>query len=470
MTTRKYVKINLGIRAFLAGILMLSGQFAMAALCFLAPIHIPVSQILGVIPEEMKAAHDELIGKVKQLAKDEVLAHVKAMNEDGEKKINDIVDKKVEAFKDLPVTELKKIVTDMVEINKTVADLKAKAADANAGPKEKLLKKALKENWPLMHKNFENGSSTYKFTLEEKNISASSFGDRVVFGFREAGVDFEQLPEAFILDFIQVMNGGPGSNPLSWIERNKVVDAGPPEFVTEPTTVAEGNKKPSMKYAWVERKMSSSTVAVLVPVTKQAVYNYAMLEQEVRFELLRQLANVLQKKIFKGAGTGTGDDVKGLFTYAQPFVAGDFAASIPFANEFDVLVAAATQVLNRNFVPSLAVLTHTTKGKMSTAKGVDGHYVLPPFVVLGGALQVYGMSIKSTNALEGDEFLVMDPTRALWNWVENPQIEIGMINDDFEKNIWRLRAELQGMLRVKEHEKYAFVKGDFSVAAADITL
>jgi hypothetical protein len=63
----------------------------------------------------------------------------------------------------------------------------------------------------------------------------------------------------------------------------------------------------------------------------------------------------------------------------------------------------------------------------------------------------------------------MDPTRALWNWVENPQIEIGMINDDFEKNIWRLRAELQGMLRVKEHEKYAFVKGDFSVATAELT-
>jgi HK97 family phage major capsid protein len=225
-----------------------------------------------------------------------------------------------------------------------------------------------------------------------------------------------------------------------------------------------------MKWAWVEKKMPSSTVAVLVPITKQAVYNYPMLEQEVRGELLREFALVIQQKILKGTGTGTGDDVKGIFEYAIPFVAPtEMSGQIIAANEYDVIVAAATQILNANYIPRQALITHGLKGKMVTMKAADGHYLLPPFSTNDGLI-VFGVSVKSTNVLTGDEFLVMDPSRALWNWVENPQIEVGMINDDFAKNIWRLRMEAQGMLRVKEHERPAFVKGDMSLAIDELTV
>jgi len=76
------------------------------------------------------------------------------------------------------------------------------------------------------------------------------------------------------------------------------------------------------------------------------------------------------------------------------------------------------------------------------------------------------MKIIGTNHMPTDQFIAGDFTKSLFNWVENITIEIGMINDDFEKNQWRIRGELQGMHRIKEHEKLAFVKGDFSVAKA----
>jgi HK97 family phage major capsid protein len=259
------------------------------------------------------------------------------------------------------------------------------------------------------------------------------------------------------------MSGGPGSNPLSWIERNVHTQAGPPAIVANPTPVAESATKPQLGYQWVEGKISAETIAAIVPVTKQAVYNYPMLEQEIRFELVRRLAGVLQTQII--GGSGVSPNLKGINTYATTFAAGGFALGVQLANEFDVLVAAATQVLQANFVPTAALVSHLSKGQMSMAKTADGVYAMPPFVTNGG-LEVYGMKIIGTNEMATDQFLVGDFTKSLFNWVENITIEIGMIDDDFAKNQWRIRGELQGMHRIKTHEQTAFVKGDFSVAKA----
>ena len=76
------------------------------------------------------------------------------------------------------------------------------------------------------------------------------------------------------------------------------------------------------------------------------------------------------------------------------------------------------------------------------------------------------MKVIGTAHMPTDQFIVGDFTKSLFNWVENITIEIGMINDDFEKNQWRIRGELMGVHRIKTHEQGAFVKGDFSVAQA----
>lgn len=464
--------VQAGMRLCLACVMVCAGNFVWASAVLIAPIATPWSTVLGLTAEQEKD-QAELLTKVKAAAKTEVEGVVKAWNEEGEKKIDAIVEKKIAFYKDLPVEKLKTMVTEMEEINKTMAELKAKsAAGGTRNKKETLIQKALKEHWDAIQKSFKgNPTGSYGgMKLEKKLLGSTSFGDRVIFGFREAGIDTAALPEAFILDLIQVMSGGPGSNPLSWVERNKVTGVvSGVTYVDGPETVAESGTKPNMKWAWVERKTSSVTIAALVPITKQAIYNYPMLEQEVKGELLREFALVLQQKILKGTGTGTGDDVVGLFTIATPFAAPvEMANTVPNANEYDVIVAAATQILNANFIPKEALITHGLKGKMQTMKATDGHYILPPFSTPDG-LTVYGVKVRSTNVLEEDEFLVYDPSRALWNWVENPQIELGYINDDFAKNQYRLRIEAQGMLRVKEHEKTAFVKGDMETAIGLIT-
>jgi len=469
-------KLNVGLKLFWVALILLT--------IYCLPLFLPGTEGVALamaLPlakgkkaeEEEEEDEDEdpdvkaLLAKVRSAAKKEVSMHVKAINAEGEEKVKLIVDKKMEVFKDVPIDKLKKAVDDMEAANAAIAELKAAGQNSAEKSKETFFQKKLKEAFPDIVKHLRAGQKSFKFEIGETKapdlVNSASFGDRVIFGFREAGVSFAALPELFILDLIQVMAGGPGSNPLSWIERNVHTQAGPPLVVANPTNVAESTVKSQLGYQWVEGKISAETIAAIVPVTKQAVFNYPMLEQEVRFELVRRLAGVLQTQII--GGSGVSPNLKGINTYATTFAAGGFALAVQLANEFDVLVAAATQILQANFVPTAALVSHLSRGQMSTAKTADGVYALPPFVTAGG-LEVYGMRVIGTNEMATDQFIVGDFTKSLFNWVENITIEIGMIDDDFALNQYRIRGELQGMHRIKEHEKTAFVKGDFSVAKA----
>lgn len=419
--------------------------------------------------EEKDEDVKELLNKVRKAARKEINQTVKAINSDGEKKIEQLIDRKMEVFKDVPIDKLKKAVEDMEAANAAIAELKAAQQSSEEKKKETIFQSRLKEVYPDIQKSIRSGNSfkfqVYDSTKDPDLINSASFGDRVIFGFREAGVSFAALPELFILDLIQVMAGGPGSNPLSWVERNVHTQGADPEIVANPTPVAESATKPQLGYQWVEGKVTAETIAAFIPVTKQAIFNYTMLDQEVRFELMRRLAYILQGQIINGDGNTP--NLKGINTYAQTFAAGSFAASIASANEYDVLVAAATQVLGQNFVPTAALVSHVARGRMSMAKGSNGQYVMPPFSTADG-LNVYGLKVLGTNEMTAEQFLVMDPTKSLFNWVENIAVEVGLVNDQFIKNQYTLRGELQGMHRIKEHEKLAFVKGDFTVAKAAI--
>src|SRR5688572_7490177 len=291
----------------------------------------------------------ELLDKVKAAAKSEVEQTLKAYNEEGQKKIDEIVAKKMEVFKDIPLDKLKAAVDSMEEINSSVADLKSKyAANQQDTKKEDFLKTTLKSHFAGMKKAFDGGSNKYVFKLEEKVQTTDDFGTNVIRGFRELGIDFAALPELFILDLISTMFGGPGSNPLSWIERVvKPVDVpGGIDAITA-LPVAEGAKKPNLGWTWQENSVQSRTIAAITPVTKQAVYNYPQLEQEIRGELLVQLAQALQNQILNGDGVG--QNIFGINYYAKPFNAGVLAGTVEQANEYDVPVAAATQILNQNY-------------------------------------------------------------------------------------------------------------------------
>lgn len=307
-----------------------------------------------------------------------------------------------------------------------------------------------------------NGAGVVNMVIKAPGdpISVGSFGDRVIFGLREPGIDRQPLPQRFVFDIISVINGGPGSNPLSWVEQ--VAGEGAPAWTAENAT------KPGMNWTYVENKVTAEMIAVWTAVTRQALLNWPLLEQEIRGELARKLYNKLDQAVLNAEGTG--NNIFGIDYYATQFDPGTVTKAN--ATNADVLRAAIGQVRKGGaiadpelggFNPTYIVVSEDAATEMDIAVNDNGTYLLPPFTSADNT-RVKGIPIITTNFIGDDDFLVGDFSRYLFNIVDGLRIDIGYVNDQFIKNQLTVRAELYGMGRVKNHEKPAFVKGNFEDA------
>lgn len=338
----------------------------------------------------------------------------------------------------------------------------------------------VKNIWESLKEQFEAKKSELEGYVKQKNgtiqlhlkdnVSGSSiFGDRVIFGLREPGVDKVPFRERFIFNLIQTIQGGPGSNPLSWVEQQQVTTG--TGVATSAAWTAESTAKPVMKWEYVENKVTAEFIAAAAIVTKQAILNWPLLQSEIQNELMRELYDTLDQTVI--AGTGVNEPF-GILSYAKDFNVGTIAA-VPNPQNYDVIRAAIAQVrrggaptdrkrggFNANYV----LVSVDQAAEMDLAKSdTDGHYLMPPFTSADGTV-IKGVRVIETNFLEGDDFIVGDFSRYLFNIVDGLTIEVGYINDQFIKNQFTIRAEMYGMGRVKANEAFAFVKGDFTSAKA----
>lgn len=414
---------------------------------------------------EVKAAIDLAAEGLKQGNKDAKDLAQKALDD-----AKELLGKLADKANDSEFKELKQAFEDeKTALQKEINELGIKVK--NAGIIEKQVKgimAQLKEQFDakqsdltLVHKN-SAGVVNFEVKAASDPISVGSFGDRVIFGFRESGIDKKPLPQRFVFDIIEVMNGGAGSNPLSWVEM--VEGAGAPAWTAESAT------KPAMNWTYIENKVTAEMIAVWTAITRQALLNWPMLEQEIRTELSRKLYNKLDQAVI--GGDGTANTIFGIKYYATNFDPGTVTKAN--ATTVDVIRVAIGQVRKGGavadpelggFNPTYVLVSEDTSTEMDIAVNANGTYLLPPFTSADNT-RIKGIPIITSNFIEDDEFIVGDFSRYLFNIVDGLKIDVGYVNDQFIKNQLTVRAELYGMGRVKNHEKPAFVKGTFSAAKA----
>lgn len=372
------------------------------------------------------------------------------------------------------ITAMNKLVDDL---QKQANEILMKSAAVNSVMDKQVnavidaMKAEYEANASEINKVFQ--SKTGKVSLIPKAvnpITTASFGDRVIIGLREPGVDYPRLPERFIFDYISTMTGGPGSNPLSWVEL--VTGSGGPGWQQ-----GEGVEKASMNWTYVEQKVPGEMIAVWTPVSRQALLNWPMLEQEIRFELTRYLLNALDQAVLNADGSN--NTIFGIKYYATDFDAGSLAGTVVEANRGDVLRAAIGQVrkgavnaspLIGGFQPNLIVVSQDTYTSIDLEKSpLNGQYLLPRWIN-EDATRIKGVLVIASNFIDDDEFIVGDFSRYLFNFIENMRIDVGYINEQFVQNLVTIRAEIYGMGRVKNHERPAFVTGDFPTAIAELDM
>lgn len=335
------------------------------------------------------------------------------------------------------------------------ADLKKPAIKADSANFQDVLVKALDENKEALETLSKSAGQNVRFVVKAVAplTLGSTFGAGVIRGYDEPGITGKPYNPRFIMGLISTMNGGPGSNPLTWVERNP--KEGGPAWTLELAT------KPGMDWVYVRNSANAQFLAVTTAVTKQALLSMPVLQQEINEVLENEMMNKFEQDVI--TGDGVAPNIKGLFPYATAFAAGSLAGTIANPNDFDVLRVAIGQVLKANFFPNGILVSIDTATSMDLTKGTDGHYILPPFTTSDGAV-IKGIRVYASNFVANDNFLVGDLTRYLFNTVEGLTIDIGYINDQFVKNEATIRAELFGMGRVKNHHTLALVKGTFTAA------
>lgn len=349
---------------------------------------------------------------------------------------------------------------ELDQVKSKLDDIAAKMKANQEMPEKPLpvmeqVKKQLSENVENL-KDISNGAQkSVKLNLK---VDSSDIGDRVVFGLREQGIAIPQRPRPSILDVIPIVFGGVASNPLSWVERNIVSGASAP--------VAELAVKPTREIEWVENKVVSETIAVHTPVSRKALLNLPLVEQEIRSDHNEDIRIKLEEQIYRG--TGTSPDLNGLITvYATPYSSGALSNTVTSPDNQAVARALQAQFERANFMGDTLMVNPDDFAAMDLSQDNDADWRQAPFRT--GIDQVAGMRVISTNLINADEFLAIDSTRPLLNFVEDVRTDIGWINEQFITNQITIRTELDAAHRVKENHRPAIITGTFSAAIADLT-
>lgn len=226
---------------------------------------------------------------------------------------------------------------------------------------------------------------------------------------------------------------------------------------------AEGAKKTQTDFDIVEASKKVEKITAFIKVSKEALDDIPFLNSEIRTELVELISLKLDADIL--GANGSTPNMKGILEYATAFsVTGTvLAESIIDANNFDVVRAAAWQVVANNFNPNYVLVNPIDAAAMDLTKANDGHYVMPPFTTQDG-MSIGGLRVVANNGVTAGSFLVGDFTKSNLGIREDINIQVGYENDDFTKNLVTILAEVRAVHYIKSNHVGAFVKGTFATA------
>lgn len=270
----------------------------------------------------------------------------------------------------------------------------------------------------------------------------------------ESGVDNIQRP---IVKVRNVVNTGTtGSKYVVYISQTAN---------TSPAWTNEAGTKKVSDPSYEEVSVEVKKVASTVKVSKEMLADLAFVRSEINSDLMSGLDQAVEYSLINGAG---GNDLDGLLSFAQTFAAGTFAASIPSANVSDVIRVAKAQIQAVDFEPTHVLLNPEDSAKIELTKTQTGEYTYPAFWDMN--MRVAGLIVVTSTNIAAGTFLVGDMSKSNVRIRENMSLQVGYVNDDFQRNMVTILAEMRLCHYVKNNQVNAFVTGDFATAIAAIDL
>lgn len=297
-------------------------------------------------------------------------------------------------------------------------------------------------------KSFMERGAQGSMRLELKAItSAAGSAGGVIVSQRDPGItDMPKRPDVILRDLINVVPTT--SSSIDYAKQTARTNNAAP--------VAEGTAKPYSDYTWARVSTPVRTLAHLAKLTRQAMDDAPQLQGEIDSEMRYGLALAEDRQIL--LGDGTGENLLGLMPQATAYAL-PTGATAP-TTSIDKLRAAVLQATLALYPPNAFVLNPIDWYNIEITKDAAGGYIFAnPLQMAGPTL--WGKPVASTVSMAAGSFLTGDLKRAA-NLYDRMTVEVLISSenaDDFEKNLYTMRAEERLAMAVKRPA--ALIKGTF---------
>lgn len=229
-------------------------------------------------------------------------------------------------------------------------------------------------------------------------------------------------------------------------------------------TVGAGNK-PESAITWQEYSASLRVIADTIPVTRNSYRHLGFIASEIDRLLRKNQAQRKDLQIYKGDGSAP--NIKGIYTYTTAVT----LASMPNyqgltdPNLYDLIANLRVYVANKSdasgaqskYMPNVVFMNPADVLRYKLAKASDGHYLLPPFVSADGT-RIDGCLVIESPRVTSNTCMVGDASYGTIYQSEDVIIEMGLVNDQFLKNQWTIRAEQELCFLQRNADLGAFTK------------
>lgn len=234
--------------------------------------------------------------------------------------------------------------------------------------------------------------------------------------------------------------------------------------------VAEGAQKPESAITWIQRTFQVEKLADSIPVTKEAWADIDFIQSEI--SRLLEVNLQLKEDDALYDGDGVSPNIKGIYTYAPVFdtVAYDADVTMPkfvTPNIYDLIaVLRAVIMLNKGkkYNPRTVLMNPMDTLRYKLLKDAEGRYLLPPFISADGTV-IDGVRVIESSQVTADTLVIGDFRYGTIYDLEDVEVSMGWVNDQFIKNTFTILAEKRLGLLVRNVDLDAFRKVT-SIAAA----
>jgi len=316
------------------------------------------------------------------------------------------------------------------------------------------ISKAYKANADKINEMVGKGQT---FSLDVKALYDTTINEdytgNVALSTLEPGVSNIARPKIKVRDIVNM--GTTNSKFVTYISQTNQTAAG---------WVNEAGEKVSGQPAYEEISVEVVKVAGTVKISKEMLADLSFVQSEINSDLMASVDQAIEAGIINGAVGG----LTGVLSIAQAFSAGTFAGAVPAANLADVIRIAAAQIELADFQATHVVLNPADVAALQLTKTSTGEYTYPMFMM--EITSIAGLTIVSSTHITAGTFLVGDFSKCNVRMREAMNLQVGYVNDDFQRNMVTILCEARLVEYVKFNDIAAFVGGDIAAAIAAIDL